>query len=74
MNRLPNYAGHTIAAPEGMFWLLLTGEVPNCDQLENLSTELRQRAAIPEYSTQIINSLPKDLDALTQFSIGLMAI
>jgi len=74
LKRLPNHIGTTISAPEGMFWFLLTGEIPTCEQLLNLSAELKQRATIPEYSTQIINSLSKDLDPLTHFSIGLMAI
>jgi citrate synthase len=35
--------------PEEIFWLLLTGELPNKKELEDLQSELKSRSKVPEY-------------------------
>lgn len=46
--------------PEGVFWLLLTGEVPNQDEVTLLTEELHRRAAaIPSHILHLIDSFPQ---------------
>ncbi len=35
--------------PEEIFWLLLTGELPNQQELEDLQSELKKRSKVPQY-------------------------
>ena len=35
--------------PEGLLWLLMTGEIPNQEQVRNVSMDLQKRQEIPGY-------------------------
>lgn len=59
--------------PEGLLWLLLTGELPTEAQTRGVTKELHERAALPEHVEGLIRSLPKTMHPMTQLSIGLMA-
>ena len=58
---------------ESLFWLLLTSEVPTKEQADSLTAELHQRSTLPAHVVPLLNSLPKDMHPMTQFSIGLSA-
>jgi len=53
--------------PEGLFWLLLTGQVPTQEQADSLSKEWNERAAIPNHVIQV-------RDMLSQYIISLAAL
>lgn len=44
--------------PEEIFYLLLTGELPNKEALEDLQWELKRRSDVPFYVWNTINALP----------------
>jgi citrate synthase len=58
---------------ESLIWLLLTSEVPTKEQVDGLTAELHSRAKLPDNVIPLLNSLPKDMHPMTQFSIGLNA-
>uniref|UniRef100_A0A0D6R2F9 Citrate synthase n=1 Tax=Araucaria cunninghamii TaxID=56994 RepID=A0A0D6R2F9_ARACU len=60
--------------PEGMLWLLLTGKVPNKEQVTALSNELKSRAKVPDHVFKVIESLPVTAHPMTQFTTGIMAL
>eukprot|EP00494_Astrolonche_serrata_P030203 UN30470 len=60
--------------PEGMFWLLLTGEVPTKAEVENLTKELHSRAKIPDHVNKVIDSFPKNMHPMSQFSAAVLAL
>ncbi|KAI9485584.1 MAG: citrate synthase [Benjaminiella poitrasii] len=60
--------------PEGLFWLLVTGEVPTKEQVDQLSAEWAARSAIPEFVEEIIDRCPKTLHPMSQFSIAVNAL
>lgn len=60
--------------PEGLFWLLLTGEIPSTEQVKALSIDLASRSELPEHVTKILDSLPKNLHPMAQFSIALNSL
>lgn len=73
---LPTYSGKNGDGEpllESLIWLLLTSEVPNKEQVDSLTQELHQRAKLPDHVIPLINSLPKDMHPMTQFTIGLNA-
>ncbi|KAH0933120.1 hypothetical protein HID58_010237 [Brassica napus] len=60
--------------PEGLLWLLLTGKVPSKEQVEALSKDLANRAAVPDYVYNAIDALPSTAHPMTQFASGVMAL
>jgi len=59
---------------ESLLWLLLTSEVPTKEQVDTLTADLHARAEkLPSHVIPLLNSLPKDMHPMTQFSIGLNA-
>lgn len=73
---LPSYAGPAGAGeptPEGLIWLLLTGNIPNKEQEQSLTKEFHSRSSLSPEVEQIVRSLPRTLHPMTQLEIGLMA-
>ncbi len=60
--------------PEGLFWLMLTGEVPTVEQVNALTKEWHERANVPRQVFTTLDSLPADTHPMTQFTIGIMAM
>ena len=58
--------------PEGLLWLLLTGELPTEAQTTALSKELAERSALPAHVTELIRNFPKGMHPMTQFSMAIM--
>lgn len=67
-------AGGTEPLPEGLLWLLLTGEVPTSNQVEGLRVELNKRSAVPDHVLNMIRNFPKDLHPMSQFSAAVYVI
>ncbi len=60
--------------PEGLLWLLLTGEVPTAAEAESVRVELFKRSKLPGGVKKVINSLSKDMHPMTQLSIAVLAM
>lgn len=71
---LPTAVQNGEPIPEGLLWLLLTGEIPTAAQAASVTEELRARAKVPGYVHAVLNSLPKDMHPMTQLSIGVLAL
>jgi len=71
---LPKAPGGNEPLPEGLFWLLLTGEVPTAEQVAELSKDWAARAAIPEFVEEILDRCPPTLHPMSQFSLAVTAL
>jgi citrate synthase len=71
---LPKAPGGSEPLPEGLFWLLCTGEVPSQAQVAALSADLERRAKLPEHVKQMIANFPKHMHPMTQFSAAVLAL
>lgn len=60
--------------PEGLFWLMLTGEIPTAEQSKWLTDQWTTRSNVPQHTFDVLDSLPKDTHAMTQFSIAINAM
>ena len=60
--------------PEGLFWLLMTGEVPTQAQADALTAEFHERATLPDHVEQIIRGFPKGMHPMTQLSSAILAM
>lgn len=71
---LPKAPGGKEPLPEGLFWLLLTGEVPTEQQVRDLSAEWAARSAVPKFVEELIDRCPTDLHPMAQFSLAVTAL
>jgi len=60
--------------PEGLFWLLITGDVPNEAQVQAISKEWAKRAALPSHVVTLLNNFPTTLHPMSQFSSAITAL
>lgn len=68
---LPRAPGGDEPLPEGLFWLLLTGDIPTDKQLDMLRGELAERSKLPDYVVQAVDAMPVDLHPMSQLSAGI---
>lgn len=71
---LPKAAGGSEPLPEGLFWLLCTGDVPNQKQVEALSKEWAARAALPTHVVTMLNNFPNTLHPMSQLAAAVVAL
>ncbi|KZW02851.1 citrate synthase, partial [Exidia glandulosa HHB12029] len=72
--KLPKAPGGQEPLPEGLFWLLVTGEIPTQEQVDSLSKEWAARAGLPEFVEEIIDRCPPTLHPMSQFSLAVTAL
>lgn len=66
--------GNTEPLPEGLFWLMLTGEIPTDEQVRQLADDWESRAEIPQHTYDVIDALPLDTHPMTQFGIAITSM
>jgi citrate synthase len=60
--------------PEEIYYLLLTGELPNADELADLQNELKARAEVPGYVWDVLNAMPADSHPMTMFDTAILVM
>ncbi|KAL7038648.1 hypothetical protein ACKWTF_009643 [Chironomus riparius] len=71
---LPKAKGGAEPLPEGLFWLLMTGDVPTKEQVDWLSKEWVNRADLPEYVITMLNNFPSTLHPMSQLSTAVTVL
>jgi len=72
--KLPKAPGGEEPLPEGLFWLLMTGELPTEDDVNEMTEEWRKRGVLPDYLKEIMNAVPNDTHPMTQFVMAIAAL
>ncbi|RZA06540.1 MAG: citrate (Si)-synthase, eukaryotic, partial [Proteobacteria bacterium] len=72
--KLPHAKGGQEPLPEGLFYLMLAGELPSDEDVAALSADWRKRAALPAHVLKTIDALPVGSHPMTQFVTGVMAM
>lgn len=72
--KLPKAPGGEEPLPEGIFYLLLTGELPTDDDVKEISAEWQKRSELPGYLIDQLKAIPNDTHPMTQFSLGILAL
>jgi len=73
--QLPKIKGGHEPLPEGLLWLLITGEVPNEQQARSVSADLAARAKVPSYVLDTISLLAKNkVHPMSQLVAAISAI
>lgn len=60
--------------PEGLFYLMLIGELPSDDDVALLSKEWAKRSDPPDYVFNVIDSIPVDSRPMVQFSAAILSM
>ncbi|PFX30523.1 probable citrate synthase, mitochondrial [Stylophora pistillata] len=71
---LPKADGGEEPLPEGIFWLLMTGEIPTKQQVDTVSKEWAANADLPPHVVQMLNNFPETLHPMSQFSAAITAM
>ncbi|MEY4205073.1 MAG: hypothetical protein RL013_2777 [Bacteroidota bacterium] len=72
--KLPHAPNSKEPLPEGLFWLMLVGEIPTEEQVKWVTDNWVHRSNIPDYVFRTIDALPVDTHPMTQFSVGILAM
>lgn len=74
MEKLPKVPGGEMPYVEGFFYLLLTGEVPTKEDVEEVADEFRKRQEVPKYIFDMLRALPLDSHPMVMFSAAIVAM
>ena len=72
--QLPRLKTEGEPLPEGLFYLLLLGEMPSQSDVEAIRTDWSTRARVPQHVFDAIDALPKTSRPMTQFSTAILAM
>ncbi len=71
---LPKPEGAEMPYVEGLYWLLLTGEIPTRDEVEELILDMNNRRIIPKYVWDVIDSFPSESHPMAILSAAVMSL
>src|SRR3978361_707396 len=60
--------------PEGLFYLMLVGEMPTEDDVHHLTSVWQRRSHVPNHVFATIEALPKSTHPMTQFVVAIMSL
>lgn len=58
--------------PEEVFYLLLTGELPDAEALDDLTQELHRRSEVPFYVWDVLSALPSETHPMVMLSTAVL--
>ncbi len=71
---IPRLCEHGEPLPEGLFYLMLIGEVPELEDISNLSKEWSTRAIVPQHVFDVIEAMPKSARPMAQLSAAVTSM
>jgi citrate synthase len=72
--KLPHAEGGSEPMPEGLFFLMLTGDLPTHENADHISATWARRSHVPNHVFSTIESLPVNSHPMTQFCIAVLAL
>jgi citrate synthase len=72
--KLPKMSPEGEPLPEGLFYLMLIGEIPTPEDVTNLSKDFATRSHVPQHVFDVIDALPKNSRPMTQFSCAIISM
>lgn len=72
--KLPKAPGGNEPLPEGLFYLMLIGELPTKEEAEHVTDVWQRRSHVPNHVFAAIDALPLSAHPMTMFVTGVMAL
>jgi citrate synthase len=72
--KLPKAKNGTEPLPEGLFYLMLIGELPSEEDVSHVTSILQRRSHVPNHVFDVIDALPINAHPMTMFVAGIMAL
>lgn len=72
--KLPKAKGGSEPLPEGLFYLMLIGELPNAEDANHITNVWQRRSHVPSHVFDAIDALPAYAHPMTMFVTGVMAL
>ena len=72
--KLPKAPGGSEPLPEGLFYLMLVGELPTEEDVHHLTSVWQRRSHVPNHVFATIEALPLSTHPMTQFVVAIMAL
>lgn len=74
LDKLPRVPGREMPYVEGQLYLLLTGDIPSEEQVQEVVEEFHERGGVPQYVFDILRAMPRDTHPMTMFAIAIEAM
>ena len=72
--KLPKAKDGTEPLPEGLFYLMLIGELPTEEDAHHVTSVWQRRSHVPNHVFATIDALPVSTHPMTMFTVGIMAL
>lgn len=72
--KLPKANGGNEPLPEGLFYLMLIGELPTEEDAAHITSVWQRRSHVPNHVFDAIEALPEQTHPMTQFVVAIMAL
>jgi citrate synthase len=72
--KLPKAKNSEMPLVEGLFYLLLTGDIPNEEQVSEVMDEFNKRRILPKYIYEVIDGMPCCSHPMTIFSTAILTM
>lgn len=74
LQKLPLLKGTSIPLVGGLYYLLLTGEIPFLEDALEVENEWKARSKVPEYVFDVLRAMPSNALQMTMFSQAILAL
>jgi len=71
---IPILEGLTDKWPEQIFWLLLTGEMPNDAEVKSLQKDYADRCDVPDYVWKVLKAMPKESHPMAMLNTAILVM
>ncbi|CAG0890370.1 unnamed protein product [Cyprideis torosa] len=71
---LPRAEGGDQPLPEGLFWLLCTGDIPTESQVKQVSRTWNEYSKLPDYISEMLYRFPSYVHPMSQFVAAIAAL
>ncbi len=73
-DKLPKPEGKEYPYVEGLFYLLLTGDVPTKEEVDELVELFKQNRQLPQYVIDVLRAMPRDSHPMAMFATAVVAM
>ncbi|MGZ0014994.1 citrate (Si)-synthase [Yeosuana sp. AK3] len=74
LEKLPKPVGAEMPYVEGLYYLLLTGEIPTDEEVKSLVVDFKNRRVVPRYVWDVIDAFPSNSHPMAILSAAVMSL